>query len=122
MSMRHAVRSAGAGRYAMADAFCNQHEACLSCLKPSKAGDRVAVAPERRFAGFDAHRHVMDCCDVVVSAVPPRLRPAASRRRSAQVAASSPKNPSLERPLGLRRQSPQAVHEVRFNRPWHYSK
>src|SRR5437868_9558468 len=55
--------------WAMADAFPDRIEKSLRELQPEAA--KIDVPPERRFAGFDAYRHVIDCCDVVLLATPP---------------------------------------------------
>jgi predicted dehydrogenase len=63
---------------AMGDAFGNQIESSLSNLKGSDTAglaERVDVPPERRFVGFDAYKHVIDECDVVLLATPPGFRP-----------------------------------------------
>ncbi len=62
--------------WAMADAFEDKIEASLGQL--SKNGDiagKIDVAPERRFAGFDAYKQVIEACDVVLLATPPHFRP-----------------------------------------------
>ncbi|HEY8505087.1 MAG TPA: Gfo/Idh/MocA family oxidoreductase, partial [Gemmataceae bacterium] len=59
---------------AMADAFMDRLEASLNSLK--KLGEKVDVPPERRFAGFDAYKQLLDCgVDVVILATPPHFRP-----------------------------------------------
>src|SRR5207302_2035058 len=59
--------------WAMADAFPDRIEKSLRELQPEAA--KVDVPPERRFAGFDAYKQVIDCCDVVLLATPPHFRP-----------------------------------------------
>ena len=61
--------------YAMADAFADRLQGSLRSLKAGH-GDRVQVNPDRQFVGFDAYKHVIDCCDVVLLATPPHFRPA----------------------------------------------
>ncbi len=63
--------------YAMADAFEDRLEYSLKQLSRDRLGiaDRLDVAPERRFVGFDAYRKVIDCCDVVLLCTPPHFRP-----------------------------------------------
>jgi len=59
---------------AMADAFGDRIESCLSSLGGVK--DRVDVPAERRFTGFDAFERAMDAgVDVVILATPPGFRP-----------------------------------------------
>ena len=60
---------------AMGDAFADFLEASLSNLKNSPVADRVEVDADHKFAGFDAHRHVTDACDVVLLCAPPGFRP-----------------------------------------------
>ena len=45
--------------YAMADLFENRLESSYKALK-DRYQDRIAVEPERQFAGFDAFRHAID--------------------------------------------------------------
>jgi predicted dehydrogenase len=59
--------------WAMADAFPDRIETKLHDLQEFSA--QIDVPPERRFAGFDAYKHVIDCCDVVLLATPPHFRP-----------------------------------------------
>ncbi len=60
---------------AMGDAFADHLESRLGILERKFPG-RVVVPPERRFAGFDAYRKVIDSgVDVVLLATPPHFRP-----------------------------------------------
>jgi predicted dehydrogenase len=62
--------------WAMADAFADRIEFSLKNLaKAEDLADKIDVAPERRFAGFDAYKQVIDACDVVLLATPPHFRP-----------------------------------------------
>jgi len=64
--------------YAMGDAFGDQIEASITQLRSTEVAgiaERIDVAPERRFVGFDAYKHVIDECDVVLLATPPGFRP-----------------------------------------------
>jgi predicted dehydrogenase len=62
--------------YAMADAFEDRIEFSLKNLaKSENIAAKIDVPPERRFAGFDAYKQVIDCCDVVLLATPPHFRP-----------------------------------------------
>ncbi len=68
----------GNALYAMGDAFGDQIESSLSNLKGSNVAglaERVDVPPERRFVGFDAYKHVIDECDLVLLTTPPGFRP-----------------------------------------------
>lgn len=60
---------------AMGDAFMDRLEASLNSLKASDVGPRVEVDNDHKFAGFDAYKHVVDSCDVLVMAEPPGFRP-----------------------------------------------
>ncbi|MCK4874105.1 MAG: Gfo/Idh/MocA family oxidoreductase [Phycisphaerales bacterium] len=59
---------------AMGDLFGDRISASLGHLT-NHAGDRVDVPPERRFLGFDAHKHVLDNVDVIILTTPPHFRP-----------------------------------------------
>jgi len=61
---------------AMGDAFADRVERSLEHLKNGAVQERVDVPPERRFAGFDAYKHVIEACDVVLLCTPPHFRPA----------------------------------------------
>src|SRR5947208_4003285 len=60
---------------AMADAFQNRLEGCLSNLKASPVADRVDVPSDRQYTGFDAYKNVIDQVDVVLLTTPPHFRP-----------------------------------------------
>ena len=61
---------------AVADAFADRIEPRLRALE-RQFGERAAVARNRRFAGFDAYRGVLDSgVDLVILAAPPHFRPA----------------------------------------------
>src|SRR5205823_11004711 len=62
--------------WAMADAFEDRLELSLKSLqKIEEVAPKLDVAIDRRFLGFDAYKHVIDCCDVVLLATPPQFRP-----------------------------------------------
>ena len=63
--------------WAVGDAFADRIEDCLGYLTgESPAAKRVDVPPERRFAGLDAYRKVVDSgVDVVILCQPPGFRP-----------------------------------------------
>ncbi len=62
--------------FAMADAFDDRLQKSLSNLQKDPAVTaKLDVTPERRFVGFDAYKHVIDCCDVVLLCTPPHFRP-----------------------------------------------
>jgi predicted dehydrogenase len=59
---------------AMADAFKDRLDGSYNNLKAAHA-DRVDVAEENKFIGFDAYRHAIAMADVVILATPPGFRP-----------------------------------------------
>jgi len=73
--------------WAMADAFPDRLDESLHALEVGAAGvskvekgkgfgDRLDVAPDRRFVGLDAYRKAIDCgSDVVILTGPPGFRP-----------------------------------------------
>jgi predicted dehydrogenase len=62
--------------WAMADAFEDRVEDSYQrLLKVEHAAGKIEVPPERRFTGFDAYKHVIEACDVVLLATPPHFRP-----------------------------------------------
>ncbi|MBC8327524.1 MAG: Gfo/Idh/MocA family oxidoreductase [Planctomycetes bacterium] len=60
---------------ALGDAFADQLRSSLNNLRASDFGDRVVVDDEHQFVGFDAYKHVIDSCDVVILATSPHFRP-----------------------------------------------
>jgi predicted dehydrogenase len=62
---------------ALGDAFADKLESSLSNLMNSDVGEKVAVASDHKYVGFDAYKGVIDSgVDVVVLATPPHFRPA----------------------------------------------
>jgi predicted dehydrogenase len=62
--------------WAMADAFEDRIELSLNSLqKIEEVAPRLDVSKERQFIGFDAYKHVIDSCDVVLLCTPPQFRP-----------------------------------------------
>lgn len=59
--------------FALGDAFRDKVEATLDSVKRSFS-PQVDVG-DRCFDGFDAYKHVIDCCDFVILATPPHFRP-----------------------------------------------
>ncbi len=59
---------------AMADVFDDHLQGALNMLK-GKHGDRVDVAKEKQFIGFDAYKQAIAQADVVILATPPGFRP-----------------------------------------------
>ena len=62
---------------AVGDVFHDIAQHCVSRLHRAEAiKDRVQVADDRAFTGFDAYKHVVDSgVDVVILAEPPHFRP-----------------------------------------------
>jgi myo-inositol 2-dehydrogenase/D-chiro-inositol 1-dehydrogenase len=59
---------------AMGDAFRDRLDGSLGELS-KKHGDKVKVAEEKKFIGFDAYKHAIAEADVVILATPPGFRP-----------------------------------------------
>jgi predicted dehydrogenase len=60
--------------HAMADLFKDHLDGCLDKLK--QFGDKVDVANDRKFIGFDAYKQLIDSgVDLVILATPPGFRP-----------------------------------------------
>ena len=73
-----ALRAPGRTRLvAMGDAFSDRLEGSLNNLKKQdKLKDRIDVADDHKFTGFDAYQKVIDSdVDVVILATPPHFRP-----------------------------------------------
>lgn len=61
---------------AVGDTFRDQADRCVNRLKADgNIGDRVTVDEEMIFTGFEAYKHVIDNCDVVLLCTPPHFRP-----------------------------------------------
>jgi len=60
---------------AMADMFPDKLETSHKNLKGSDVGDRVQVADDHKFTGWDAYKGVIEKCEVVLLATPPFFRP-----------------------------------------------
>ena len=60
---------------AIGDAFADRIELCIEELEHKDYGDRVKVAPDHVFTGFDNYKKVIDACDVVILTTPPHFRP-----------------------------------------------
>jgi predicted dehydrogenase len=61
---------------AIGDTFADKAKASLEELrKNEKTKDRVQVADDHLFTGFDAYKQVIDSADVVILATPPHFRP-----------------------------------------------
>lgn len=60
--------------YAMADLFRDKLDRSLATLR-NTVPDKIDVSEDRCFLGFDAYKHVIECCDVVLLCTPPHFRP-----------------------------------------------
>ncbi len=61
---------------AMGDAFLDRLEGSLKNLQKQSVGEKVQVADDHKFVGFDAYKHVIEASDVVLLCSPPHFRPA----------------------------------------------
>ncbi|MFO0952634.1 MAG: Gfo/Idh/MocA family oxidoreductase [Isosphaeraceae bacterium] len=62
--------------HAVGDVFKDRVDDCLEHLRGNAASkDKLDVSDDRKFSGFDAFKHVTDCCDLVMLATPPGFRP-----------------------------------------------
>jgi predicted dehydrogenase len=62
---------------AMADVFTDKLNRCYDHLKKFEKDQKVEVPSDRKFIGFDAYKHAMDCLrpgDVVILTTPPAFR------------------------------------------------
>ena len=92
--------------HALGDMFADKLEESLKRLK-TEAGDRVDVANDRRFSGFDAYKGVIEASDVVLLATPPHFRP---MHLAAALAAN--KHCFVEKPVGVDVPSVKKVMEL----------
>jgi predicted dehydrogenase len=61
---------------AMGDTFADRLATSLNSLKKGPGREQVDVPADRQFTGFDAYKHVIAACDVVLLCTPPHFRPA----------------------------------------------
>jgi predicted dehydrogenase len=61
---------------AVADAFRDRIDECLSILKEEEVKEKVVVPEENKFTGFDAYKKAIPLADVVILTTPPGFRPA----------------------------------------------
>ena len=81
--------------HAMGDLFKDHLEGCHEKL--SKFGDKVDVADDRKFVGFDAYKQVIDSgVDLVILATPPGFRPG-----HIQAVIAAGKNLFCEKPVAV---------------------
>src|SRR5213075_1539242 len=61
---------------AVADAFEDRLNESLENLgKKAALAGKIDVKPDAKFVGFDAYKHVIERCDVVLLCTPPQFRP-----------------------------------------------
>jgi len=72
-----AISAPGVVIRALGDLFKDRVEACYNRLKKTKqlTADQFQVTPERCFAGWDNHKKVIECVDLVLLCQPPGFRP-----------------------------------------------
>jgi predicted dehydrogenase len=91
--------------YAMGDAFADRLQSSLEQVKSDAAiAARIDVTPDRCFTGFDAYKHVVACCDVVLLCSPPHFRPA-----HIEAAVEAGKHIFCEKPIAT---DSRSVHRV----------
>jgi predicted dehydrogenase len=62
--------------HALADVFEDRLKNCRENLAGKEAfKEKLDLADDRCFVGFDAYKKVVDCCDLVILATPPGFRP-----------------------------------------------
>ena len=66
---------AGVELVAVADAFADRANKCVSSLQRAFGGERIKVTPDTTFIGFGAFKQAIDMADVVILATPPGFRP-----------------------------------------------
>ena len=83
---------------AVGDAFEDRLEGCLNGLKKDGSlADRIEVPQDRRFAGFDAYKQVIESgVDLVILATPPGFRPI-----HFQAAVEAGKHVFMEKPVAV---------------------
>jgi predicted dehydrogenase len=81
----------------MADAFEDKLESSIRRLRDSKFKDRINVAPDKRFVGFDSYKKLLASdIDVVFLATPPGWRP-----MHFEAAIDANKHVFCEKPFGV---------------------
>jgi len=93
---------------AMADTFADKIEIKLSELKKQKIADRVDVADDMKFVGFDAYKQLLATdVDVVLLTTPPHFRP-----QQLQAAIDAGKHVFAEKPVAVDAPGVRAVMET----------
>ncbi len=80
---------------AMADIFSDRLEASYQQLQ-KRIGDKMDVPAERRFSGWDAYKHALECADLAILACPPHFRP-----RHLKAAIDAGKHVFAEKPVAV---------------------
>ena len=89
------TKQEGVTLHAVADAFKEKADGALSNLR-NKVPDKVKVDDSRVFAGTDAYKKVIDCCDLVILTTPPGFRP-----YHFEAAVNAGKNIFMEKPVAV---------------------
>ncbi len=93
---------------AMADAFADKIEEKHAYLKELEVGDRVEVADDMKFVGFDAYKQLLATdVDVVLLTTPPHFRPI-----QLQAAVDAGKHIFAEKPVAVDAPGVRAVLET----------
>ena len=82
---------------AVGDAFEDRAKKCLESLSKGGVAEQVAVDPDHRFHGFDAHQRVIESdVDIVLLVCPPQFRP-----RHLKAAIDAGKHVFAEKPVAV---------------------
>ena len=92
--------------HSMGDMFMDKLDASLERLKKEEP-QRIDVAQDRKFAGFDAYKGVIEASDVVLLATPPHFRP-----MHLAAALDANKHVFCEKPVGVDVPSVKKVMEL----------
>lgn len=90
---------------AIADAFHDKITSGIAALKRTPVADKVDVAPDHQFSGFDAYKKLLQTdIDLVILATPPGFRPV-----HLEAAVEAGKNIFMEKPVAV---DPAGVRRV----------
>jgi myo-inositol 2-dehydrogenase/D-chiro-inositol 1-dehydrogenase len=89
---------------AMADAFQDRLDGCLTSLSKMFDDDRLAVKDKNKFVGFGSYKAAIDEADVVILTTPPGFRP-----KHFEYAVAQGKHIFMEKPVAT---SPAGVRQV----------
>jgi predicted dehydrogenase len=96
----------GVKLYAMADAFKDRLDGAHSNLRNAKP-DKVDVSDDRKFAGPDGYKQVIDQCDLVILTTPPGFRP-----YHFEAAVNAGKHIFMEKPVAVDAPGVRKVQEM----------